>query len=208
MIIIHTGLAFVYHGGRRVHSSPWYSLYSWSLTPLPSLPPFLPPSLPSLSAFIIISINFSTSTCTMYYHTTVMCGMHVRVHMCTVLGAIEPSELGVTLTHEHLLADSGAFMIDPKYVPQSSVADLDLKMENLGMIRQHPSTCTRSTYQSWGRTPYPWSPRLRGIIQLSRIGNVLRNIILWLILKSLQFGFRPNRLHHSLGITLCKLYAY
>ena len=24
--------------------------------------------------------------------------------------------------------------------------------------------------------PYPWSPRLRGIIQLSRIGNVLRNI--------------------------------
>ena len=28
--------------------------------------------------------------------------------------------------------------------------------------------------------PNPWSPRLRGIIQLSRIGNVLRNI--WLIL--------------------------
>ena len=27
-----------------------------------------------------------------------------------------------------------------------------------------------------GRTPYPWSPSLRGIIQLSRIGNVLRNI--------------------------------
>ena len=26
------------------------------------------------------------------------------------------------------------------------------------------------------RTPYPWSPRLMGIIQLSRIGNVLRNI--------------------------------
>ena len=25
-------------------------------------------------------------------------------------------------------------------------------------------------------TPYPWSPRLRGIIQLSRIGNVLRNL--------------------------------
>ena len=26
------------------------------------------------------------------------------------------------------------------------------------------------------RTPYPWSPRLRGIIQLSLKGNVLRNI--------------------------------
>ena len=32
------------------------------------------------------------------------------------------------------------------------------------------------TYQSWGRTPYPWSPRLRDIIQFSRIENVLRNI--------------------------------
>ena len=26
--------------------------------------------------------------------------------------------------------------------------------------------------------PYPWSPRLRGINQLSRIGNILRNIIM------------------------------
>ena len=28
-----------------------------------------------------------------------------------------------------------------------------------------------------GCTYYPWSPRLRGIIQLSRTGNVLRNMI-------------------------------
>ena len=27
-------------------------------------------------------------------------------------------------------------------------------------------------------TPYPWSPRLSGIIQLSRIENILRNIIM------------------------------
>ena len=57
------------------------------------------------------------------------------------------------------------------------------------------TTCTRRTYQSWGRTPYPWSPRLRGIIQLSRIGKVLRNI--WLTLESLQIGVRPSRLQHS-----------
>ena len=37
--------------------------------------------------------------------------------------------------------------------------------------------CTRSTYQSCCRTPYPWSPRLSGIIQLSRMGYVLRNMI-------------------------------
>ena len=56
--------------------------------------------------------------------------------------------------------------------------------------------CTRSSYQIWGRTPYPWSPRLRGIIQLSRIGNVLRNI--WLTLESLQIGIWPSRFQHSL----------
>ena len=39
------------------------------------------------------------------------------------------------------------------------------------------STYTRSTYQSLGITPYPWSLRLRGFIQLSRIGNVLQNMI-------------------------------
>ena len=57
--------------------------------------------------------------------------------------------------------------------------------------------CTRSTYQSWGPTLFPWSPRLRGIIQLWRIGNVLRKI--WLTLESLQIGVRPSRLHYSLA---------
>ena len=53
-------------------------------------------------------------------------------------------------------------------------------------------------------TPFPWSPTLRGIIQFSRIGNVLRNISL--ILESLQFGVRPNRLHHSLVHHVYKKY--
>ena len=46
--------------------------------------------------------------------------------------------------------------------------------------------------QTWCRTPYPWSPRLRGIIQLSRIGNVLRNI--WFNPESLQFGSRTKQI--------------
>ena len=37
----------------------------------------------------------------------------------------------------------------------------------------------------------PWSTRLRGIIQLSRIGNVLGKI--WLSLESLPIGVRKSR---------------
>ena len=58
------------------------------------------------------------------------------------------------------------------------------------------SRCTRSTYKSWGRTPYPWTPRLRGIIQLSRIGNVLRNI--WLAIESLEIVVRLSLLRQVL----------
>ena len=39
-----------------------------------------------------------------------------------------------------------------------------------------PFSCTPRVQEV--HTPYPWSPRLRGIIQLSRIGNVLRNIMI------------------------------
>ena len=43
-----------------------------------------------------------------------------------------------------------------------------------------PYSCTRSVQEVHTKAevvhPYPWSPRFRGIIQLSRIGNVLRNI--------------------------------
>ena len=42
-----------------------------------------------------------------------------------------------------------------------------------------PFSCTPSVQEVHTKAevvPYPWSPRLRGIIQLSRIGNVLRNI--------------------------------
>ena len=43
-----------------------------------------------------------------------------------------------------------------------------------------PFSCTPRVQEVHTRVEvvknYPWSPRLRGIIQLSRIGNVLRNI--------------------------------
>ena len=54
----------------------------------------------------------------------------------TVMGAIDPSELGATTTHEHLYIDF-SFMYRP---PQDSLADLTdapLTMENLGWIRHN-----------------------------------------------------------------------
>ena len=38
-------------------------------------------------------------------------------------------------------------------------------LECVGVIIGNITTCTRSAFQGWGRTPYPWSPRLRCIIQ-------------------------------------------
>ena len=58
--------------------------------------------------------------------------------------------------------------------------------------------CVRCEIYS-STTPYTWSPRLRGIIQLSRRGNVLRNIMInprisavWITTKAIApFSFTP-----------------
>jgi len=55
----------------------------------------------------------------------------------TVTGPIDPSQLGITLTHEHLVMTSDALGVDP---PSDCQVDchLPLKIENLGEIRQNP----------------------------------------------------------------------
>ena len=55
----------------------------------------------------------------------------------TVLGPMDPSELGRTLTHEHLVLDFRGAAMKPEYGPDNPV-DLELKMENLGKIRHFP----------------------------------------------------------------------
>lgn len=51
---------------------------------------------------------------------------------------MEPSELGVTLPHEHLLLDFTGAMCDPRYCSFDEVAGLKLEIQNLGKIRQYP----------------------------------------------------------------------
>ena len=58
----------------------------------------------------------------------------LRVH--SVLGPVAPEELGITLTHEHLLIQYTKSFTMPGYI--SDISDLELKMENLGRIRQYP----------------------------------------------------------------------
>lgn len=55
----------------------------------------------------------------------------------TVLGPIDPANLGVTLTHEHLSIDSGALglPIDPKY---KYLEDAPVALDTLWYIRQNP----------------------------------------------------------------------
>ena len=56
-----------------------------------------------------------------------------------VLGPKDPSELGVTLPHEHLLLDFTAATSDPVYCSADTVASLKVDvLENLGKIRQFP----------------------------------------------------------------------
>ena len=48
-----------------------------------------------------------------------------------------PSDLGVTLSHEHLILDMSAKEMKPQYIPDN-FKDLEMKMENLGKIRCYP----------------------------------------------------------------------
>ena len=54
----------------------------------------------------------------------------------TVLGAVEPSELGVTTTHEHLYIDF-SFMFKPPDDKAAVMADAPLTLENMGWIRHN-----------------------------------------------------------------------
>ena len=59
------------------------------------------------------------------------------VSLPLVLGPMAPTELGMTLTHEHLILDYSTKIMKPRYVPDN-LRDLILKMENLGKIRHFP----------------------------------------------------------------------
>ena len=56
----------------------------------------------------------------------------------SVRGAIDPADLGVTLTHEHLLLQFDKALQPPGYLSSTDLSDLEFTLENIGNIRQYP----------------------------------------------------------------------
>ena len=54
----------------------------------------------------------------------------------TVLGLIDPQDLGLTMTHEHLLIDFSVMFNPTPDVTTQRMAHAPVSMENLGWIRQ------------------------------------------------------------------------
>ena len=53
----------------------------------------------------------------------------------TVLGTIEPGDLGVTLMHEHLLTDLSVFFNEPEEASAREMAHKPLNLETLHWVR-------------------------------------------------------------------------
>ena len=59
----------------------------------------------------------------------------------TVLGTIEAGNLGITLTHEHLLCDASFLLIEPKTAGNRALAHAPISIENLDWIKRNPNRC-------------------------------------------------------------------
>jgi phosphotriesterase-related protein len=57
----------------------------------------------------------------------------------SVLGTLDPDNIGITLSHEHLLCDASFFFNEPTVVTQKVLAYEPVRIENLGWLRQNPS---------------------------------------------------------------------
>src|SRR5512132_79823 len=56
----------------------------------------------------------------------------------TVLGAIEPQDLGITLTHEHLLVDLRVWSQEPHDEEKKALVHAAVDLSTLGAIRRDP----------------------------------------------------------------------
>jgi len=56
----------------------------------------------------------------------------------TVLGAIKPESLGLTLVHEHLILDLTMFYSEPRDISTKDIASQPVSLANLSWVRLHP----------------------------------------------------------------------
>ena len=59
----------------------------------------------------------------------------------TVLGTIDAGELGITLTHEHLLCDASFMFVEPEMASQKTLAYAPISIENLEWIKRNQNRC-------------------------------------------------------------------
>ena len=59
----------------------------------------------------------------------------------TVLGAVDPNVLGITMPHEHLLCDASHKFVEPSMSSQKTLAYEPVRIENLGWIRENKVNC-------------------------------------------------------------------
>lgn len=60
--------------------------------------------------------------------------MSNKLKIQTVCGQISPSDLGVTLAHEHILVDTSVYYIEPEEASKKLLADASITLENRGEI--------------------------------------------------------------------------
>ena len=53
----------------------------------------------------------------------------------TVLGPVNPDQLGITHTHEHILINFQRFFHEPEEASEKALARAQITLENLGWIR-------------------------------------------------------------------------
>ena len=58
-----------------------------------------------------------------------------------MLGTIDAGDMGITLTHEHLLCDTSYRFVEPKIDSQKELANARIKIENLDWIKRNQNSC-------------------------------------------------------------------
>jgi phosphotriesterase-related protein len=66
---------------------------------------------------------------------------NLKGKVLTVTGPIDPSQLGITLIHEHLLCDLSFYYEAPHDPKDKELATSPLQLSNLGWVRQHHLNC-------------------------------------------------------------------
>lgn len=62
---------------------------------------------------------------------------HLSGKVQTVLGVIDPGEMGITLAHEHIISDGTAWFVEPSEATEKKMARAPVCMETLWWIRYH-----------------------------------------------------------------------